>query len=68
MPLVSTLPSAESVRLVRSAVQVARAGVSVEAELGHVRFGEGDCVEAGLTARSSTWRYCRAANVLDGVA
>jgi fructose-bisphosphate aldolase class II len=37
----SLLPLAENVRLVRSAVELAHAaGVSVEAELGHVPFGD----------------------------
>ena len=54
----STLPFAENVRLVQSSVQVAQAaGVSVEAELGHVRFGEDDSIEAGLTDPSEAAEF-----------
>jgi len=54
----STLPFAENVRLVQGGVRVAHAaGVSVEAELGHVRFGEGDAVEAGYTDPSKAAEF-----------
>ena len=54
----STLPLEKNVRLVRTGVEVARAAcVSVEAELGHVRFGESDSIEAGLTDPSEAAEF-----------
>ena len=56
----STLPLAVNVRLVQDGVKAAHAaGVSVEAELGHVRFGEGGSIEAGLTDPSQAAEFAR---------